>query len=50
MIDWPLAFSTASQALKLVNDLRAIEKEFSRAELKLKIAELTTALADLKIR
>lgn len=49
MIDWPVAFSTASQAMKLVNELRAIDKEVSQAELKLKIAELTGALADLKI-
>jgi preprotein translocase subunit SecD len=49
MIDWPLAFSTASQAIKLVNDLRGIEKQFDQAELKLKIANLSTALADLKM-
>ena len=49
MIDWPVAFSTASQAIKLVNDLRVIDKEFSQAELKLKIADLTTTLADLKM-
>lgn len=49
MIDWPLALSTASQAIKLVNELRSIDKELSQAELKLKIADLTTALADLKI-
>jgi hypothetical protein len=47
MIDWPLALSTASQAIKLVNDLRTIDKEVSHADLKLKIADLTTALADL---
>jgi hypothetical protein len=49
VIDWPLAFSTASQAIKLVNDLRSIDKEVGQAELKLKIADLTTALADLKM-
>ena len=49
MIDWPLAFSTASQAIKLANDLRAIDKEMSQAELRLKVADLTGALADLKV-
>ncbi len=49
MIDWPLAISTASHAIKLVNDLRGIDKELGQAELKLKIADVTTALADLKI-
>jgi len=49
MIDWPLAFSTAAQALKLANEFRSIDKEISQAELKLKVAGLTTALADLKM-
>ena len=49
MIDWPLAFSTASQAIKLGNELRSIDKELSQSELKLKIIELNTALAELKM-
>jgi hypothetical protein len=49
MIDWPLALSTLSQALKAANDLRSIDKEVSQAELKLKVADLTSSLADLKI-
>jgi hypothetical protein len=49
VIDWPLAFSTASQAIRLANDLRSIDKEVGQAELKLKVADLSTALADLKI-
>ncbi|MBR1283547.1 hypothetical protein JQ597_15975 [Bradyrhizobium sp. AUGA SZCCT0177] len=49
VIDWPLAFSTASQAIKLANELRSIDKGMSQAELKLKIADLTGALAELKI-
>jgi hypothetical protein len=49
MIDWPLAFSTLSQAIKLGNELRSIDKEVSQAELKLKVADLTSALADLKL-
>jgi hypothetical protein len=49
MIDWPLAFSTASQAIKLAQDLRTIDKEISQADLKLKIADLTTGLAQLKM-
>lgn len=48
MIDWPLAFSTASQAIKLGNELRSIDKQLSQSDLKLKIAELNTSLADLK--
>ena len=46
MIDWPTAFSTASQAIKLANELRAIDKEVNMAELKLKVAELTGAKSD----
>jgi hypothetical protein len=49
MIDWPLALSTVSQAIKFANDLRSIDKDVSQAELKLKIADLTTTLADIKI-
>jgi hypothetical protein len=49
MIDWPLAFSTLSQAFRAANDLRSIDKEVSQAELKLKVADLTSSLADLKI-
>ena len=48
MIDWPVAFSTASQALALVRELRAVDKELDAAEFKLKIADLTSTLADLK--
>ena len=49
MIDWPIAFSTISQAINLANELRSLDKELSRAELKLKIADLTTTLAELKM-
>src|SRR5262249_59090338 len=49
VIDWPLALSTASQAIKLVNELRSIDKELSQSELKLKIADLNTVLADLQM-
>jgi hypothetical protein len=49
MIDWPLALSTVSQSIKFANDLRKIDKEINEADLKLKIAELTSTLADLKI-
>jgi hypothetical protein len=48
MIDWAIALSTASQAIKFANEIRQIDKEVSQAELKLKIAELTGTLADLK--
>lgn len=49
MVDFVNAFATAAQAIKLVQDLRGIEKAFDAAELKLKIADLTVALADLKV-
>jgi DNA repair exonuclease SbcCD ATPase subunit len=49
MVDFVTALATASQALKLLNDLCGIDKAYDQAELKLKIADLTTALADLKI-
>jgi hypothetical protein len=49
MIDWAVAFSTASQAIKLGNELRMIDKQLSQADLKLKIVELNTALAELKM-
>ena len=49
VIDWPLAFSSASQAIKLANDLRSIDKEISQADLKLKVTELTGSLADIKL-
>jgi hypothetical protein len=48
VIDWPLAISTASQALKFAYDLRSIDREVSRADLKLKLADLAATLADLK--
>lgn len=49
MLDWPLALSTASHAISLVQELRGVDREFNQAELKLKIADLTSTLADLKI-
>jgi hypothetical protein len=49
MIDWPLALSTAAQAIKLGQELRSIDKELSQSELKLKIADLNTTSADLKM-
>jgi hypothetical protein len=48
MIDWAIALSTASQAIKFANDLWQIDKEVTQAALKLKIADLTDTLADLK--
>ena len=35
--------------MKLLGELRSIDKELGQAELKLKVAELTGALADLKM-
>ena len=49
MIDIPVAISTVTNAIKLAGDLRSIEREFDMAEYKLKIAELTSLLADVKI-
>ncbi len=49
MVDWAMAFSSATQALKLVGELRSIDKEIDQAELKLKVAELTGSLADIKL-
>jgi len=48
-MDWALALSTVSQAINLANQLRSIDKEASQAELKLKVADLTGTLADLKM-
>jgi hypothetical protein len=48
MVDFVTAIATATQAVKLLNDLRGIDKAFESAESRLKIAELTGALADLK--
>jgi hypothetical protein len=49
MVDFALALATASQALKLVDDLRGIDKALDAAGLKLKIAELTGAISELKV-
>lgn len=49
MIDWPIAFTTISQALKVAKELREIDKEINLADLKLKVAELTSSLADIKL-
>jgi DNA-directed RNA polymerase subunit M/transcription elongation factor TFIIS len=43
------SISAVSAALGLVKELRAIDAQFDKAELKLKIAELTEALSDAKL-
>jgi rubrerythrin len=48
MVDFVTAIATASQAVKLVNDLRSVEAAMQTAEYKLKIAELNSLVADLK--
>ena len=48
MVDFVTALATAGNAIKLVGDLRGIQKAFDEAEWKLKIAELNGVLADLK--
>jgi DNA-directed RNA polymerase subunit M/transcription elongation factor TFIIS len=49
VVDIMTALTTASQALKLAQDLRGIDKAMDTAEYKLKIAELTSVLSDIKI-
>lgn len=49
MVDIMTALATASQAIKLANDLRGIDKAVDAAEYKLKIADLTVALSDIKL-
>ena len=49
MVDIMTALATASQAIKLANDLRGIDKAMDAAEFKLKIADLTVALSDIKL-
>ena|ERR1700688_1113600 len=49
MVDIMTALATASQAIKLAQDLRGIDKAVNEAEFKLKIADLTVALSDIKM-
>jgi hypothetical protein len=49
MVDIMTALTTASQAMKLAQDLRNIDKAMDASEYKLKIADLTSAISDLKI-
>jgi soluble cytochrome b562 len=48
-MDIMTGLATASQAIKLANDLRGIDKAMNAAEFKLKIADLTVALSDIKM-
>ncbi|MGX4803992.1 hypothetical protein [Bradyrhizobium guangdongense] len=48
-MDIMTGLATASQAIKLANDLRGIDKAMDAAEFKLKIADLTIALSDIKM-
>jgi hypothetical protein len=45
----PVAITAITNAIRLASDLRSIEREFDVAEYKLKVAELTTLLADVKM-
>jgi hypothetical protein len=47
-VDIMTALATASQAIKLAQDLRGIDKAMDAAEYKLKIADLNAALSDIK--
>jgi phage-related tail protein len=49
MFDVMTALATASQAVKLTQDLRGIDKAMDAAEFKLKIADLSGALSDIRI-
>jgi len=49
MVDIMTALATASQAIKLTQDLRGIDKAMDAAEFKLKIADLTSVLSDIKM-
>jgi hypothetical protein len=49
VVDIMGALATASQAIKLVQDLRGIDKALNAADYKLKIADLTSALSDIKL-
>jgi hypothetical protein len=49
MVDIMTPLATASQAIKLAQDLRGIDKAVDAAEYKLKIADLTGALSDIKM-
>jgi ribosome-associated protein YbcJ (S4-like RNA binding protein) len=49
MVDIMTALATATQAIKLAQDLRGIDKAMDAAEYKLKIADLTDALSQIKL-
>ena len=49
VVDIMTALATASQGIKLANDLRGIDKALNEAEFKMKIADLTVALSDIKM-
>lgn len=49
MVDIMSALATASQAMKLAQELRGIDKAVDAADYKLKIADLTSALSDIKL-
>jgi hypothetical protein len=49
MVDWPIAFSTVTNAINLVKQLGAIEKRIDQATLKMTVADLTSSIAELKL-
>ena len=48
-MDLTTAIATAAQAVAIVKDLRSIENSFSEAEIKAKMAELYSNLADVRM-
>lgn len=48
-MDIPTAIASLTAALGLVKELREVDTQVSQAEMKLKLAEITSALADAKM-
>jgi len=48
VIDFATAIAALGQAIKLAGDFRDVKKQLGEADLKLKVADLTTALATVK--
>jgi hypothetical protein len=49
MVDFVTALTAIGQALNVVKGLNQIDREFDKADLKLRVAELSTALATAQI-
>src|SRR6266851_1228927 len=49
MVEWEIALAAVSSLTELLKNLRSPDKQMTQSELKLQIADLTTALADIKL-